>query len=760
MEKKLLVNSLKSNKLVTVLTVIFMAMSAMLIGLCVLLFSSLTCSIDRLMSQAQTPDFLQMHTGKLDETELFNFSEKNSAVQKYQLLEFLNCKNSDLSIAGQSMSNNNQDNGLCVQSQSFDYLLGIDSKVIFPEPGEVYVPVCYRDEYQVKIGDEFEVADYKLTVAGFLRDSQMNSMLASSKRFLVSEQDFKKLEKYGAVEYLIEFKLHADADIDSFSTEYANAKLPQNGPTITYSLIKLMNALSDGLVIILLLLVGIVVVIIALICIRNILLTSLSQDRQEIGLQKALGISTREIKNQYLFKYFVLSVFGAVLGELVAIVAAIPLRKQIDELYGLPEDIWKAYVFSALLVLAVEAIIFCYINRTLLVVKKYSTIELFHKNADDKKMKSGFVSILVIVAVVVALICIPQNISSTLSSPGFVTNMGIGDSQIRIDIRQNEATKSTTGKIEADLKKDKRIEQFAVMQTRLIPAKLVKGDTYNLLVESGDHSIFPVKYSEGTYPKNSNEIALSRLNCDELGLKLGDTMEIDCRTCRVCGIYSDITNGGKTAKACFYAPDEINEKACCNMNTPKAPIMWSIIYLNTTDPNQIDDVVDTYLKRYGKLDSGIKVTDIKSYVNSIYGPTIMQVKKISVLVMLSGALVILVVVLLFTRLIVWQDRNICFTKKALGITGTEIIFGYLKKMFLLIFVGLLSGILFGVVPGEKITGAMLSILGASEFSFEINYLKIFVVIPTFIFIVAIIAALIALKEIKSIKPYECCINQE
>jgi putative ABC transport system permease protein len=73
MKKRLIVNDFKANKLVTISTCIFMAASAMLLGLSILLFGSLSSSIDSLMEEAQTPDFLQMHTGEIDEERVAFF---------------------------------------------------------------------------------------------------------------------------------------------------------------------------------------------------------------------------------------------------------------------------------------------------------------------------------------------------------------------------------------------------------------------------------------------------------------------------------------------------------------------------------------------------------------------------------------------------------------------------------------------------------------------------------------------------------------
>ena len=249
MLKRLIINDFKANKIITISTSSFMAVTAMLLGLAILLFARLYTSIDSLMKKAETPSFLQMHTGDLDEEKLNDFTRARSDVEKMQVCNFLNLQNSQISIGGRSFEGNMQDNGLCCQSESFDYLLDADGAVIEVLPGEVYVPVCYKNEYDIKITDEMRIGTETLTVAGFLRDSQMNSMMASSKRFLVCESDYERIRSLGSEEYLIEFRLKDGSDVNAFATAYKDSGLPDNGPTITYPLIKTMNALSDGIMI-------------------------------------------------------------------------------------------------------------------------------------------------------------------------------------------------------------------------------------------------------------------------------------------------------------------------------------------------------------------------------------------------------------------------------------------------------------------------------------------------------------------------------
>ncbi len=74
MLNKLIWNDVRQNKLLSAATVFFMTISAMMLALTALLFSSLLGSVNALMEQAQVPDLLQMHTGEFDESQIGHFA--------------------------------------------------------------------------------------------------------------------------------------------------------------------------------------------------------------------------------------------------------------------------------------------------------------------------------------------------------------------------------------------------------------------------------------------------------------------------------------------------------------------------------------------------------------------------------------------------------------------------------------------------------------------------------------------------------------
>ena len=93
MIRRLIINDFKSNRLITISTAVFMAAAAMMLGLTVFLFATLYSSISSLMIKAETPHFLQMHTGELAEEEIKAFTEKRPEVEKMQICGFLNLEN-------------------------------------------------------------------------------------------------------------------------------------------------------------------------------------------------------------------------------------------------------------------------------------------------------------------------------------------------------------------------------------------------------------------------------------------------------------------------------------------------------------------------------------------------------------------------------------------------------------------------------------------------------------------------------------------
>lgn len=744
MVKKLIWNDIKQNKLLSGSTVFFMALSCLLFSLTAILFSSLMGAIDGLMDQAVVPDYMQMHTGTVEVSEISRFAEDYEGIRDWQICRFLNLDNSRITLGGQSLTDSTQDNGLCVQGNRFDYLLDMENKIPGVLPGEVYVPVCYRIQYDLSVGDSMEIGNYRLSIAGFLRDAQMNSMMASSKRFLVNTVDYEAMKSEGEEEYLIEFLLSDGMDTNMLNREYTMKGLPANGPLITRSLIRMINALSDGTMIFVLFLLSTVIMLIAMLCIHFMLSLQMERSRKEVGMLKALGIGKNEIRRLYFTKYVFFSGCGALIGLLTASLLKNPLTKQLQELYGVSDSGSQTTVMAALAVLFTEGIILLSVWCFLHSMDKLSALEALFSTQEMKAGKGQHFIIALVIAACTMLVIIPQNLYSTVSDPGFVTYMGIGNGEIRLDVRQSESLDAVTEQIISELKQDMQVEQYVVLRTISCPAVLSDGEIINLTVETGDHNIFPVSCSEGTLPKTQKEIALSAINAEELGLTIGDSLwlilEGEKTEYTVCGIYSDITNGGKTAKV-------------YNAEFHK-PAVWSVLYVSLKE--SVDK--EQWMERYRQ--TGAAVTDIADYVKDTYGQTLERLYLASGVTTISSMLVVGVVVMLFMRLIVEKNRYAVSLQKALGFTSSDVRKNYFLRGLIPVIVGIVSGLFIGNLFGEGLCGIILKSFGAEGFRFVIAWDRVLIGILAVVLLPAVLALLVGIAGIRQVKAYECCMGRE
>lgn len=758
-------NDISKSKLITLTTTIFVAAAAMLVSLAAILVINLSGAIDTLMTQAETPHFMQMHSGAIDAERLQAFAEQNHNVDEFQVLEFLNMDGSNIRFGDRSLVNSVQDNGFSIQSEKFDYLLDLDGNVINVSNGELYVPISYMRDNTTMVGDQAVISGKKFTVAGFLRDSQMNSALASSKRFLISKNDFEELKNHGSIEYLIEFRLKDLSKLSEFETSYASAGLEANGPAVTFPLFKMLNAISDGMMVGVILLVSVLVVAIALMCIRFTLLAKIEDDYREIGVMKAIGLRISDIKKIYVAKYAAIATVGCILGFALSFVFKGLLLENIRLYMGESDDSSFALLFGVIGILLVFFVIMAYVRGVLRRFRKISAAEAIRfgtsheKSAGSKRFnlsgnrlfstnvflgikdvlsrKKLYATMLAVLIISAFIIIVPQNLYNTISSKSFIKYMGISNSDMRIDIQQTDHISEKADEIIRTMSSDSTITKFAVLSTKTFTAKIEDGSEERLKIELGDHSIFPVEYSDGRAPAAEDEIALSVMNADELSKKVGEIITLIIegkeKNLTVSGIYSDITNGGKTAKAIF--------------TDHSADVMWYVISAELSDPALIGSKVSEYANRFDYA----KVSDIDEYIAQTYGSTISTVGKASNAAIVIVLIISVLVTLLFMKMLVAKDNYSIAVMKALGFTNSDIKAQYISRSVFVLIVGMVLGTILANTLGEMLAGAVISSFGATTFHFTVNPFAAYLFSPLMMIGLVLIATIIAASGVGQIK---------
>ncbi|MBK8984735.1 MAG: ABC transporter permease [Chloroflexi bacterium] len=758
-------NDARKHKAITLTTMIFVAAAAMLVSLAAILIVNLSGAIDTLMTRAKTPHFMQMHSGELDQARLLAFAAQRDDIEAFQVVEFLNVDNAQIVVAGHSLAGSVQDNGFSVQSETFDYLLDLDGNVIQVADGEVYAPLRTMQDGSAKVGDTVEVYGKPFTVAGFLRDSQMNSLLASSKRFLVSANEFAELKALGSMEYLIEFRLTDPSALGAFEAAYTAAGLDANGPTITYPLFRMLNALSDGLMIAVILLVSALVVVIAFMCIRFTLLAKIEEDYREIGVMKAIGLRVGDIKKIYLAKYAAITAVGSILGFALSFAFRGMLLENIRLYMGESDNAALAPLLGSIGVLLVFLAIIVYVNGVLGSFRRISPAEairfgvaqeksagtnhfrlsqirlmgvnLFLGVKDVLARKRLYATMLAVLVAAAFIIIVPQNLHNTIAAKGFIAYMGIGDSDLRVDIQQTDEIAEKATAVAHTLENDIAIARYVVLTTQTFRTTMADGSERQIKVELGDHSVFPINYSAGRSPVAADEIALSVLNAREMGKEIGDllTVMIDGqeRNLTVCGIYSDVTNGGKTAKAVF--------------TDPSADIMWSVVSANLVDKSLIETKTAEYAAKFAFA----KVSAIDAFIAQTFGSTIHSIGLAAATAVVVALSITALVTLLFMRMLVVKDRYAIAVMKAFGFTNNDIMAQYVARSVFVLIIGILLGAFLANTLGEALAGAVIAFFGASSFEFAVNPLTAYLIYPLLMLLATLVATIIGTLDAGRIK---------
>lgn len=772
-------NALRRNPVTAVVLVLFVALCSMLAASAGALIITATGASAALMEQARAPHFMQMHAGPVDEARMARFAQAHDSVQDHAVVPMLNVDGTAIRITGGGVDTNLaaglQDNSFVAQSPSFDQLLDTDNQVIDPEPGTVWLPLYYRQELGLRVGQTLTVSapgpTPELTIAGFLRDSQMNSSYASSKRLLVAQEDLETLTgamgDAAAIEHLIEFRLTSAGDAGQLETDYRAAGLEANGPALTWSLFLLANSLSEGILAGIVILVTLLLIGIALLCVRFTLLTTIEQDYREIGVLKAVGLRDRTLRRLYLRRYTTMALLGATLGLLASLPLSHQLLAQTRLMMGTTGRAVPSFLLGLTLAAIVVGIVVLAVRRTLPRMELVSPVQAIRSGAAttgtsrarrlpralsvaESRWDTGvvlglrdllgrtslYVVPLVIFSLASFILIVPQALWTTATEDDFVTYMGIGTSQMRVDVTQGGGAERAE-QLLADLEADPRVESYAELTTAAYTASDPSGKKVTLKIESGDLETFPVRYQQGRSPSADGEISLSRLQADVLGSGLGDVVQVvpvvavsgepQPMDLTVTGIYQDISNGGKTAKM-------------SGAHT-SGELMWDIVYTDFAEGVDVDAAVADYRN----ANPDLKLGPVQDYVDAVLSGTTRALASAAVISFVVGLAVAGLITGLFMRMLMARDSFAIAVQRAIGVRDRVIQRQYVVRSIAVLVIGVVLGTGLAALTGGALAGAALAPIGLSELTLVTDPWLTYLAAPVALLAVVVGATLLSTR---------------
>ena len=127
------------------------------------------------------------------------------------------------------------------------------------------------------------------------------------------------------------------------------------------------------------------------------------------------------------------------------------------ELYGTSSNSVTTVILTVIGTAITETIILLSVRRNLKKTEKISAVEALRGSNMARRKKNGYIFIALVIAASVFLMLVPQNIASTIASEKFVTYMGIGNAQVRMDVRQCDDIAGESLKLLETVSKDERV---------------------------------------------------------------------------------------------------------------------------------------------------------------------------------------------------------------------------------------------------------------------------------------------------------------
>ena len=739
------------------------ALASMLMSAGTSLVVDSLAATSRLSNQAKLPDLVQMHAGTVDSETIDQWAATRSDIADHEVIKTLPVPRQELTINGRNQSESYNEPAFVTSPKRLDLLLDDQGNPVDPRPGEVVLPIHYRAIEAANVGDTVTVTaggrTTTLKVVGFARDAQMNAAMIPSKRLVISSEDFSTLEQQIAEpEYLIEFILADGARPGSVINSYKEeAGLPSNGQDLSASMIELANSLNTMLIVAVALVVAIVLAVVAMLALRYTVLAAIESDLAQIAVLKAIGAPHSRIRSLYVIKYLALSAVGATVGYAAGQPLATKLEAPTTLYLGTPpRTVWSVGI-PILAVLVLAAVIVGFTWLSLRRIGRISAIEALRNGTSAslrprrqrwrlsgvrrlpvqvwlgarEALRPSNALLLGVLALCTFTMVLPTNVSTTLSNPQVATYLGVGQADLRIDVRTGVQDLAT---VEKEIDSDPRVTRHTTVLRRSYKMSTSRGGWEPVIIDIGNHGAFPMKYISGHRPTTDDEVSLSYSQAKATGAKEGSTVTVQTadgdKDLTVTGVYQDITNNGKTAKATF---------------DDGAPALWQVIYADAHSTDQASAFARDLNEKY----PGVQAIGMNQYASQFFGATGSQVHRITMMACAIALGLSFLITVLFTVLIVSRERPQLGVLLALGCTRGAIARQYLIRFGVLALTGIALGLLGSFTLGASAIGAVMSSRGAPDPQLLPNPWLVGLLLPGALLATVIGAVALALRRLRT-----------
>lgn len=658
-----------------------------------------------------------------------------------------------------------------------DNLTGINEDAEELADGEVYVSPAFASLYEAHIGDEVEVGieegkeTFRYTIKGFYEDPVAGSALMGMKRVLLTENDIRRLEEMihaagenalAEVGSAIHLYKKTDSGVKLTDLQEALGKktnlLQMSGfsyskSTITGFMLILQNIFSGFLIVFVL-----VLMIVALLIVGHSISSSIEQDYVDMGILKALGYTRTDLRVVQSLQYLTAVLGGMLPGIPISAAVVKGIDKVTVTVVGILIPANLPVGASLLSLGIIIAVIMGFVFFKTAKIGRITPIRAIRGGAEDVYFKSRmtaqihktnlsfflayrqlvsgkkqYISACFVTALLVFFFSLTVRLDAWIGPDG----KGLMDSFAcaRYDLGICYEEKDIRREVEALL--EERGHITAAYQYKLSRGFLNRKEYLMNVISAPEY----YNILEGRTCIYENELVLTQLAADELGIGIGDDVKLGIgdkeKEFIISGIYQCTNDMGsnfgvtKEGYESFY-DEEIDE------------FSYYMFYL-LADPSGLDELkealMDTYAEQLILDDSSWSGTDAILTVISI------------LMIFMFGIIVIfiLVTVSLTGSKILYKEQHDLGIYKALGFVSGKLRLAFALRFGMVSAAGSALGIVLSAYLTDPLANVILRVCGVSHFSSELSMFRMLMpaVAVTVLFLVF---AYLAAGRVKKVEP--------
>ena len=649
--------------------------------------------------------------------------------------------------------------------------------------GECYISRGMQTNISCELGDHITITtssgDYDLKIAGIIEEPMMGAAVIGWKNIYISHEDYKKIyqanqkltgQKEGVCTIITQMGIYKAEACDLSDNQFARqlnldtgfADMSYGTSTreqsihYTYLFPEIICSILMAFVLLLF------VVVIVVMC--HSISSGIEMEYATLGVMKSQGFSKGKIRIIYIIQYLMAQIIGVLLG----IVPAVPLGRFVGNVFSPITGILSSGRISVgKYMLIISCVFLISILCMMVITGKIAKISPVRAISGGKagiwfdsrlrvpisqralspslalrqftSNKRQYISIIIIVSILVYFMVTMMVLGNLITAKSAWESMGFTYSDVNVNFREN-ADELTMTEIEGVIEGYSGIESSWHSCGNYYFS--INGEQVMACIWGVPEEVKAI--IEGRIPLYDNEIVLTEITADNMGLEVGDKVTVGYRGRKedyiISGLNQYLNDAGNNFSMTKSAASKLYEKC-------------GIMYIGYTleDRSVGQSIADELNEKYGDI---LEAAYVDDFVDEIYQIAINAMT--AVVYAFSIIFAVVVVHMVCTKAFLRERRDIGIFK-AVGFTSGRLRLQFAVRFLIVAVLGSVIGSVLAAAFSEDMLSLILRMMGISDFNVPFHVM-IFALPVVLICVCFFVFAYFAARKIKKVEVKELVVE--